>query len=275
MNGPDSVRSVRSGLPSVSVALPPSRRVVEYARVAHQLGYERVWVFDSPALYGDIWISLARIAEGVPDIGLATGVAVSSLRHPMVTASAIATIEDLSPGRLWAYFGTGFTARLSMGKRGVRWADLATYVRQVRALLRGDVVDVDGAPCQMMHSPGWAPSRPIDVPLGLAPIGPKGFAISREVADGVILTAPPAEEHRHWEHAALLVNGSVLESGEDTTRRASATQSVRLTSPASMHSRNGRRSSCAICPAGTTGCDDSRRSGAARNATSRSTRDTS
>src|SRR3977135_1449389 len=72
----------------------------------------------------------------------------------------------------------------------------------------------------MMHSPGWAPSRPIDVPLGLAPIGPKGFAISREVADRVILTAPPAEENRNWERAALLVNGSVLDRGEDhnTTR---------------------------------------------------------
>jgi 5,10-methylenetetrahydromethanopterin reductase len=188
---------------------------VEYARVANRLGYERVWIFDSPALYGDVWIALARIAEGVPGIGLATGVAVSSLRHPMVSASAIATIEDLSPGRLWAYFGTGFTARLSMGKRGVRWADLATYVRQVRALLRGEVVVIDGEPCQMMHSPGWAPSRPIDVPLGLAPIGPKGFAISREVADGVILTAPPAEDDRHWERAALLVNGSVLDPGDD------------------------------------------------------------
>jgi 5,10-methylenetetrahydromethanopterin reductase len=201
--------------PSVSVALPPSRRVVEYAGIAHRLGYERVWLFDSPALYGDVWIALARIAEGVPGIGLATGVAVSSLRHPMVTASAIATIEELAPGRLWAYFGTGFTARLSMGKRGVRWADLATYVRQVRALLRGEVVEIDGAPCQMMHSPGWGPSRPIDVPLGLAPIGPKGFAVSRDVADGVILTAPPTEEDRGWEHAALLVNGSVLDQGED------------------------------------------------------------
>src|ERR1700709_1666454 len=218
-NRTNSVRRIetskRSARPSLSVALPPSKRVVDYARVADRLGYERVWIFDSPALYGDVWIALARIADGVPDIGLATGVAVSSLRHPMVTASAIATIEDLAPGRLWAYFGTGFTARLSMGQRGVRWAGLATYVRQVRALLRGEGVTIDGASCQMMHSPGWAPARPIEVPLGLAPIGPKGFAVSREVADGVILTAPPAPENREWEHAALPVNGSVLDAAED------------------------------------------------------------
>ena len=86
--------------PSYSVALPPSKEVTAYARAAAELGYARVWVFDSPSLYGDVWVALARIAEAVPGIGLATGVAVPSLRHPMVTASAIATIEDLSPGEV-------------------------------------------------------------------------------------------------------------------------------------------------------------------------------
>ena len=201
--------------PTYSVALPPSKDVVEYARTAAQLGYERVWLFDSPAMYGDLWVAVARVAEAVPGIGLATGVAVTSLRHPMVTASAIATIEELAPGRLWAYFGTGFTARFAMGQRGVRWADLATYVRQVRALLRGEVVEIDGAACQMLHQRGWGPARPIDVALGLAPIGPKGFAVSRELADGVVLTSSTGNEDRHWPRAALLTNGTVLDPGED------------------------------------------------------------
>ncbi len=205
---------VTGGRPAYSVALPPSKDIVEHARTAARLGYRRVWVYDSPALYGDMWVAIARIAEAVPDIGLATGVAVSSMRHPMVTASAIATIEELAPGRLWAYFGTGFTARTAMGKRGVRWADLATYITQVRGLLRGEVVYVEGSACQMIHSPGWGPRRPIDVPLGLAPIGPKGMAVSAELADGVILTAPPGPDDPRWEHMALLVNGSVLEPGE-------------------------------------------------------------
>jgi 5,10-methylenetetrahydromethanopterin reductase len=202
--------------PAYSVALPPSKHIVEQAEVAAGLGYKRVWVFDSPALYGDVWIALARIAEGVPDIGLATGVAVSSLRHPMVTASAIATIEDLSPGRLWAYFGTGFTARVAMGQRSLKWSDLAVYIQQVRGLLNGEVVQIDGAACQMMHSPGFAPERPIRVPLGLSPIGPKGFAVSRELADGVILTAPTGEDPP-WEQVAMLIEGSVVDPGEDHT----------------------------------------------------------
>ena len=73
------------------------------------MGYERVWVYDSPALYGDVWVALARVAESTDHIGLATGVAVGFLRHVMVTASAIATIEELAPGRLSFAVGTGFT----------------------------------------------------------------------------------------------------------------------------------------------------------------------
>jgi 5,10-methylenetetrahydromethanopterin reductase len=202
-------------LPAISVALPPSKSIVEYASLAARLGYRRVFVFDSPALYGDVWIALARIVESVPDLDVATGVAVSSLRHPMVTASAIATIEELAPGRISAYFGTGFTARLAMGKRGVPWADLAKYFTQVKELLRGQVVEVDGARCQMLHSSGFGPSRPIDVQLGLAPVGPKGFAIAKELADTVILAGPPGPGQCSWGDVTMLANGTVLDPGED------------------------------------------------------------
>jgi 5,10-methylenetetrahydromethanopterin reductase len=160
-------------------------------------------------------VALARIVEAVPDIEVATGVAVSSLRHPMVTASAIATIEELAPGRVSAYFGTGFTARLAMGKRGVTWADLATYFQQVKALLRGEVVEVDDARCQMLHSPGFAPARPIEVQLGLAPVGPKGFTVARELADRVILASLPSSGQVSWSEVAMLTNGTVFDPGED------------------------------------------------------------
>jgi 5,10-methylenetetrahydromethanopterin reductase len=205
--------------PAYSCAFPPSRDVVRYARVAQQQGFSCVWIYDSPALYGDQWVALARIAEQVPEIALATGVAVPSLRHPMVTASAIATIEDLSAARLEVFFGTGFTARLAMGQRGGSWRRLAEYVGQVRGLLRGDIVEIDGKKCRMLHSPGFAPARPIDVPIGLAPVGPKGFSISRELTDRVILTSVPTAEQQGWARAALLVNGTVLDPGEDAGSR--------------------------------------------------------
>jgi 5,10-methylenetetrahydromethanopterin reductase len=140
---------------------------------------------------------------------------VPSLRHVMVTAAAIASVEELAPGRLVVAFGTGFTARMAMGRRPMRWSDVGRYVSQLRGLLRGDVVEVDGAACQMLHPPGFAPPRPIDVPLLVAPVGPKGFAVARQVADGVVVTADPPEGG--WRHCALLVFGTVLDPGEDHT----------------------------------------------------------
>src|SRR4051794_21349005 len=127
-----------SSRPTFSCALPPSLDVVRYARAAEELGYRRVWLFDSPALYTDIWVALARIADATDRIGLATGVAIPSVRHPVVTASAIAAIEELAPGRLVAAFGTGYTGRLTMGQKPMKWADLARYVSHVRALLAGE-----------------------------------------------------------------------------------------------------------------------------------------
>ncbi|MGW1029029.1 LLM class flavin-dependent oxidoreductase [Streptomyces sp. NPDC002577] len=205
--------------PALSVALPPSKDVVDYALAAEHLGYERLWLFDSPALYGDIWVALGRLAEQTQRIKLGTGVAVPSTRHPMVTASAIASIEELSPDRLTVAFGTGFTACRAMGQKPMKWSELDTCIRQIRGLLAGEVVEIEGVATQMIHSPGWAPDRPITTPIWSAPSGPKGFEASRHLGlDGVILSSPPQQgEHHAWKSNALLINGTVIRPGEDHT----------------------------------------------------------
>jgi len=208
--------------PAYSCAFPPSPNIVEHARVAQELGYKRIWVFDSPALYTDVWVALARIAEKTDRIGFGTGVAIPSMRHPVVTASAIATIEEISPGRLVAAFGTGYTGRLTMGQKPMKWADLALYVRQLRALLAGETVEIEGGACQLMYSPGFGPDRPITTPVWVAPSGPKGFATAQELGvPGVLVPAGMAtpEQLAPWEEAVALMFGTVVRPGEDHTSR--------------------------------------------------------
>jgi 5,10-methylenetetrahydromethanopterin reductase len=43
-----------------SCAFPPGPDVVEHAMLAESIGYKRAWVYDSPALYADVWVTLAR-----------------------------------------------------------------------------------------------------------------------------------------------------------------------------------------------------------------------
>src|SRR5271154_5440 len=62
-------RCAVSARPKLSLGLPPSRDIVRYAKLAEPLGYERVWLFDSPALYEDLWMAIARLAEATT-IGL-------------------------------------------------------------------------------------------------------------------------------------------------------------------------------------------------------------
>jgi 5,10-methylenetetrahydromethanopterin reductase len=203
----------RRAVPRLACALPPSIDFPAYARLAEELGYTRVWAFDSPALYGDVWVALARAADATERIGLATGVTVPFSRHPLVTASAIATVAELAPGRVACALGTGFSAAAALGRRPMTWAGLTLYIQQLRSLLRGDTVEIDGAQCRMIHSPGFAPARPISAELYLAPMGPKGMAAARDHADGVLLTTPA--DAPYWPMIGLLMSGTVLEPGED------------------------------------------------------------
>jgi 5,10-methylenetetrahydromethanopterin reductase len=203
----------RRAVPRLACALPPSRDFPAHARVAEQLGYTRAWAFDSPALYGDVWVALARAADATERIGLATGVTVPFSRHPLVTASAIATVAELAPGRVACALGTGFSAAAALGRKPMTWAALTLYTEQLRSLLKGDTVEIDGAQCRMIHSPGFAPARPVEAELYLAPIGPKGMAAARDHADGVLLAVPA--DAPHWPMTGLLISGTVLGPGED------------------------------------------------------------
>ncbi len=206
----------------ISCGLAPGLDSVRHAQLAESLGYDRVWLYDSPGIYLDVWTTLGRLVERTDSIGLGTAVVVPSLRNVVATASAIAAVEAAAPGRLACGFGTGATARWALGRPALTLKQTGDYIRQLRALLRGEVVEVEGAVVQMCHVPGFAPDRPIEVPLLLSALGPKGQALAAEVADG-IMTVGFGMAGYDW--SAQLVVGTVLDPGEALTSprvRASA-----------------------------------------------------
>lgn len=194
-----------------SFRLPPGPRTVEYALLAEELGYHRVWCPEIPAYGHDIWITLARVAERATRIGVGAAVLIPSYRHPLAQATAIATVESLAPGRLAVGFGTGFTGRSGLGQRPLSLAYMRRYIGQVRGLLAGEPVEVDGAMVQILATEGWLPSRPISTPLLLAAQGPKGRALAREWADGLIALGTPEPG---WQHCVVSYNGTVMDAGE-------------------------------------------------------------
>jgi 5,10-methylenetetrahydromethanopterin reductase len=208
----------------ISCAFATSMQTPDHVVVAEALGYRRAWCYDSPAVLADVWMMLALAAQRTTRIGLGPGVIVPSLRHPMVTAAALATLEALAPGRVVAAVGSGFTGRVSLGERPLRWNHVEAYLLAVRGLLRGDVVSWEGHPLQMLHPGGCGASRPIEVPILVGADGPKGQGVAARFGDGVFSSNPDilASDQHSWR--ALLMWGSVLDDDEpaDSARTVAA-----------------------------------------------------
>ena len=82
---------------------------VTLARRAEELGFAALWFRDVPLRdpsFGDVgqifdpWVYLGYIAAQTERIALATGSVVLPLRHPLHTAKAAASVDQLSGGRL-------------------------------------------------------------------------------------------------------------------------------------------------------------------------------
>jgi len=204
----------------ISAQFATSLHSPEHIATAEQLGYDRAWLFDTPHESPDVWMMLALAAQRTSTIGLGPGVLVPTLRHPMVNASATAALAALAPGRVAVAFGTGFTGARALGAAPSTWSYLADYVRAFRGLLRGEPVTWQNNLMQMLHPPGYAPARPIDVPILISALGPKGVNVAIELADGLFTVNGQTHYAAQFDWAALGVHGTVLTDGEslDTAR---------------------------------------------------------
>ena len=195
----------------ISCAFAPSIHAADQARLAEELGFHRIWFADSPILYGDVWISLARAGEATSKIGLGTAVLVPHLRHVVATAAAAGTVDQIAHGRLALAFGTGFTARAMMGKKPIKLAEMEEYLVALKALLAGEIADVDGAPVKLIHHERLLAERPISVELLMAANGPKGIELTQKLGLGHMCAGLVPEG---LTDTCYLTFGTVLEDDE-------------------------------------------------------------
>jgi 5,10-methylenetetrahydromethanopterin reductase len=198
----------------ISAQFATSLHSPAHIAVAEELGYDRAWLFDTPHESPDVWMMLALAAERTTTIGLGPGVLVPTLRHPMVNASAAAALAALAPGRVAVAFGTGFAGARAMGTAPATWSYVRDYVRAFRGLLSGARVEWQGARIQMMHPHGYAPERPIDIPILISALGPKGLEVATELADGLFTVSGETRYAARFSWTALAVHGTVLADGE-------------------------------------------------------------
>lgn len=199
----------------ISCASPTTMDSPDHVALAEELGYERAWLYDTPQQSPDVWMMLALAAERTERIGLGPGVLVPTLRHPMVNAAATAALVALAGDRVAVAFGTGFSGRRAMGYRAIPWAYMDAYIRAYRGLLRGETIEWEGARMRMLHPPGHGAARPVEVPVLISALGPKGAAVARELADALYATLVLPEFAKEFSEVSYLLWGTVLDDGEE------------------------------------------------------------
>jgi 5,10-methylenetetrahydromethanopterin reductase len=157
---------------------------VEVAVAAEAAGFSEVWLPDHYFLR-DAYAAQALIAERTSRIRLGTAVVSPLLRHPVLLASSVSTVNELSGGRAIMGVGVGgfeFATQLMMSvDRPLRIAREA--VRIIRELptgetdIRGEVFSAVGA--KLVWDGG-------SFPVYMAARGEKMLELAGEIADGVI-----------------------------------------------------------------------------------------
>jgi 5,10-methylenetetrahydromethanopterin reductase len=191
---------------ATSVATP------EHIARAEQLGYQYAFVYDSPSIYADPWMALARAADRTSRIQLGVAVITPRLRHVVASACALATLNTVAPGRTLVVVGVGFTSQLMLGQKPARWGELSEFVSALRTLLKGDELLLDDHLVGLFHSPRTGVKLPATMPVWVAANGPKGLAVADSIGEVVLTSARPAKPVKgKW---AVTLHGVVLETGE-------------------------------------------------------------
>jgi 5,10-methylenetetrahydromethanopterin reductase len=155
---------------------------VRLAQRAEALGYARFWVGDSHMIWREVYALLGAIAATTHKIEIAPGVTHPQVRHLTVTASAMATLAELVPGRAILGIGVGATGPENIGMKPLTIEEMERALRLLRRLLAGDTVEMNGRPVQCVFAAG--PSMPIY----LGTRAPKIMRLAAELGDGIVYT---------------------------------------------------------------------------------------
>jgi probable F420-dependent oxidoreductase len=121
------------------------------------------------------------MAGATDRLRLGTCVTNPGTREPSVTASTLATLDEISDGRMDLGIGRGDSARRVLGKPPITMADTEQAIRVIQALVAGEHIEYEGTDLHFPWTKGWT------LPVWVAGYGPMALAMTGRVADGLIL----------------------------------------------------------------------------------------
>ncbi|GAB2464623.1 alkanesulfonate monooxygenase SsuD/methylene tetrahydromethanopterin reductase-like flavin-dependent oxidoreductase (luciferase family) [Conyzicola lurida] len=187
--------------------------------LAEELGFDHAWTYDHlswRSLADEPWgatvPTLTAAAAATSTIRLGTFVASPNFRHPVPFAKELATVDDISGGRLLLGVGSGGTGfdAFVLGQPGYtprqRHERFAEFVERLDTLLRFEGPDDAGISfdgewftavgARMVGTPAQTPR----LPFVIAANGPKGLALAARFGQGWVTTGDERLVGDDWWH---------------------------------------------------------------------------
>jgi len=167
----------------------PLQKMIQLAKLSEELGFSHIWVGDSHLIWREAYVNMAAVALNTTKVKIGTGVTNPLTRHPSVVASAYATLEEYSPGRMIVGIGLGDSSVETMGMKPAKLSFFETAMQQMRDLLAGKEVELETGKIHLLH-----PCKS-KVPIYIAASGPKMLELCGRIADGIIVLVGVADEY--------------------------------------------------------------------------------
>src|SRR3954452_15704378 len=162
---------------------PPYQRLIELLRLDERHGFEYGWTYDSHVLWQESMPTLALAAAATERIKLGHMVTNPGTRDPTVVASAYATLQDISSGRMVMGIGRGDSARRYIGQQPVRVGPFEDALRMIKPFMNGGEVVWNDTDLEL----SWVRPELPPIEMYVAGYGPKVLAIAGRAGDGVII----------------------------------------------------------------------------------------
>ncbi|MEM1994864.1 MAG: 5,10-methylenetetrahydromethanopterin reductase [Nitrososphaerales archaeon] len=172
-------------------------RTVYYAIQAEKGGFNNLWITDH-FINRSVYVTLTLILNYTDKIKVGTGVTNPFLISPLATASNIASLNEVAPGRVVCGIGAGDLTTLQQA--GVQVAKpLSTMkeaVQMMRALFSGEGLQNFEGSVFKVKSAKLAFKVRTPIPIYIGAQGAKMLKLAGEIGDGVLINASNPEDIR-------------------------------------------------------------------------------
>src|SRR3954465_8951677 len=190
---------------------PPYQRFIDLVALAERRGFENGWTYDSHVVWQESIPTLALAANATSTIKLGHMVTNPGTREPTVLASAYATLQDISDGRMVMGIGRGDSARRYIGQEPVPVARFEEALQMIKPFMNGRPVAWNGKDALQL---AWVRPELPQIEMHVAGYGPRALAVAGRHGDGVVIQLADPDI---IQYAVQTARAAAEEAGGDPT----------------------------------------------------------